>query len=61
MKIKPGEDNWTPQIATRQASIIASMLSTTARIDEARLRGRGKNKVAEILAAIEAEKKGAPH
>lgn len=57
MKIKPGDDAFTPQVLTRQASIIASMLSTTARIDEARLRGRGKNKIDEILKAIQAEGK----
>jgi hypothetical protein len=61
MKIKPGDENWTPQIATRQASIIASMLSTAARIDEARLRGRGKNKIGEILAAIQKERAGKPN
>lgn len=58
MRIKPGDDNFSPQVLTRQASIIASMLSTTARIDEARLRGRKGDKIKEILQAIEAEKKG---
>jgi hypothetical protein len=55
MRIKPGDPEWTTQIATRQSSIIASMLSTTARIDEARLRGRGANRISEILEAIKTE------
>lgn len=50
-----GDPNFDKQILTRQASIIASVLSTTARIDEARLRGRVRNKVDEILTAIRAE------
>lgn len=56
MRIKPGDEGWTPQLATRQASIMASVFSTTARIDEARLRGRGKDKFDEILRAIKDER-----
>lgn len=52
MKIKPGDDNFDKQVLTRQASIIASVLSTTARIDEARLKGRGRDRVAELLGEI---------
>jgi len=57
MRIKPGDDNFSPQVLTRQASIISSMLSTTARIDEARLRGKGRDKISEILKAIADEGK----
>lgn len=49
MKIKPGDENFDKQVLTRQASIIASVLSTTARIDEARLRGRGRDRINELL------------
>ena len=52
MNIKPGDENFGPQVLTRQASIIASMLSTTARIDEARLRGLKKNRLDELLEEI---------
>jgi len=56
MRIKPGDENFTPQVLTRQASIISSVLSTTARIDEQRLRGRGRDRFDEIMKAIKAER-----
>ena len=47
-----GNPGWTPQVLTRQASIVSSVLTTTARIDEARLRGRGKDKINELLSEL---------
>lgn len=58
MRIKPGDENFDKQVLTRQASIIASVLSTTARIDEARLKGRGRDRVSELLDEIRKAKKG---
>ena len=57
MRLKPGDEGWTTQTMTRQASIISSVLTTTARIDEQRLRGRGRDKLNEILQEIRAAKK----
>jgi hypothetical protein len=56
LKLVPEHKDFAKLMA-RQTSIVSAVLSTTARIDEARLRGRGKDKVHEILKAIEAEKK----
>lgn len=58
MRIKPGDENFDKQVLTRQASIIASVLSTTARIDEARLKGRGRDRVSELLDEIRRSKSG---
>ena len=57
MNLKPGDENFSDKVMARQTSIISSMMSTTARVDEARLRGRGKDRVQEILAAIKAEER----
>lgn len=56
LKLDPEHKDFAKLMA-RQTSIVSAVLSTTARIDEARLRGRGRDKVADILKAIEAEKK----
>lgn len=52
MRIKPGDELYDKQVLTRQVSIIASALTTTARINEAQLKGRGRDKVSELLAEI---------
>ena len=44
-----GDPFFDSKVMARQTSIISSALSTTARIDEARLRGAGRNKVSELL------------
>ncbi len=51
-----GDPNFDKQILTRQASIVASVLSTTARIDEAKLKGGAKDRVKELLDEIRAMK-----
>lgn len=56
MRIKPGDEGWDKQVLTRQASIVASVLSTTARIDEAKLKGGAKDRVKELLDEIRAMK-----
>ena len=53
-----GNEQFDSKIMARQASIIASVLSTTARIDEARLRGKGRNKVNELLEELRKMKPG---
>lgn len=53
-----GDPNFDKQILTRQASIVASVLSTTARIDEAKLKGKGRDKVSELLDEIRKMKPG---
>lgn len=53
-----GDPNFDKQILTRQASIVASVLSTTARIDEARLKGGQRDKVKELLDELKRIKPG---
>jgi hypothetical protein len=53
-----GDENFDRQVLTRQASIIVSMLSTTAKIDEARLKGRGKDRVHDLLEELRKQKSG---
>lgn len=46
------------RLMARQVSIMSAVVSTTARVEAAALRGRAKNKYDEILKAMaEAEKK----
>lgn len=43
------------KLLTRKTSIATAVLSTTARVNEATLRGKKKDRVDELLAAIKAE------
>lgn len=60
LKLDPDHKDFAKLMA-RQTSIVSAVLSTTARIDEARLRGRNRDKTKEILEAIAAEKRGLPN
>ncbi len=58
MRIKPGDELYDKQVLTRQVSIIASALTTTARINEAQLKGRGRDRVKELLDELRKSKPG---
>lgn len=58
MRIKPGDELYDKQVLTRQVSIIASALTTTARINEAQLKGRGVDKVKQLLDELRKSKPG---
>lgn len=58
MRLKPREDN--PQFArviSTQQSVIASVFSTTARINEASLKKQQTDKMERLLAELQAEAK----
>lgn len=57
MKLKPGDPAYTDRVMARQTSIVASIMSTTAKVNDSTLRGKGRDRLAEILGAIAAEER----
>ena len=55
MRIEPDHPKFT-EVLTRQSSVIASVLSATARITPGRLRGQEADHMDEVLETIKAQK-----